>query len=429
MTTQFKWFLALTLAAIITFVFEQINTTAVALALPIMYVLILKVPAAQVLFPWTMAIPWMLVGGFLLAGILERIGLLKRVAYKCILLTGASYTGIIWGIGLAGLVLYIIKPGGVLVPMAALAYGICKALDLPKGRETAGITMAAAVAAITPRMFLFNSNFFLYAGIGQAATGPLSISWLEYIQYNWVLLLQYLLLFFVISKMFKPQKPIDGKDFFQMEYDKLGSISGDEKRALIVVVILLAFLLSGDLHKIDIMWGAAVIPLLMYLPGLKIGTAEDIKNINWGMVIFTVGCLSIGTTGGALGLGQIAASLILPVIEGKSLVFFLGVLYAVYFILNFLLTPNAMIAAFTLPLAQISMQIGLNPRALYFFIENATDQILLPYEIVLYLIFFGFGMVQTKDFAKFMGVKAIINVIFVFALLIPWWKFTGFLYL
>lgn len=147
------------------------------------------------------------------------------------------------------------------------------------------------------------------------------------------------------------------------------------------------------------------------------------------MVIFTVGCLSIGTTGGALGLGQIAASLILPVIEGKSLVFFLGVLYAVYFILNFLLTPNAMIAAFTLPLAQISMQIGLNPRALYFFIENATDQILLPYEIVLYLIFFGFGMVQTKDFAKFMGVKAIINVIFVFALLIPWWKFTGFLYL
>ena len=429
LTTQFKGFLALTLAAILFFVFEQVNTTAIALALPIAYTLILKVPAEQVLYPWTMSIPWMLVGGFLLANILQRIGLLDRIAYKCILLTGASYNGIIWGLALAGLILFIMMPDNTMIPLAALAFGICKALNLPKGREAAGITLAAAIAALIPVQFLFNPSVFFLVGIGQAATGPLTITWLDYIKYNWVLLLEYFALFFAITKLFKPKMPINGKDFFQEAYDKLGRISGDEKRALVVVALLLAFLLTANLHKIDVMWGFAFIPLLMYLPGLKVATADDLKDINWGMVVFTVGCLTIGTTGGALGLGQIASSLVLPLIEGKSITFFLGLLYVAYFLLNFLLTPNAMISAFTLPLAEIAMQIGLNPMALYIFSLCAFDQVILPYEYVLYLIFFSFGMIYTKDFAKFMGVKMVINIIFVFALLIPWWKFTGFLYL
>lgn len=429
LTFQFKWFLALTLAAILVFVFEQVNITAVAIALPVSYILILKVPAAQVLFPWTMSIPWMIVGGFLLAAILLRIGLLNRIAYKCILLTGASYNGIIWGIGLAGIVLFVMMPSSAIIPLAALAYGICNALHLTKGRESAGITLAAMVAAIAPGSFLFNPGIFVYAGLGQAATGPLTLNWIQFFIQNWVMLPQYLLLLFIITKIFKPQKPINGKEFFQNEYDQLGPLSIEEKRALIVVFFLLIFLLTANQHKIDIIWGFAVIPLLMFLPGLKVAQPEDISNINWGMVVFTVSCLSIGTTGGALGLGQVASSLILPMIEGKSITFFLGVLYVIFVLLNFLLTPNAMMAAFTLPLAEIAMQIGLNPMALYLLIAAASDQIILPYEHVLYLIFFSFGMIHTKDFAKFMGIKMAVNAIFIFALNIPWWKFTGFLYL
>lgn len=64
-------------------------------------------------------------------------------------------------------------------------------------------------------------------------------------------------LFFAITKRFKPKMPINGKDFFQEAYDKLGRISGDGKRALVIVALILAFLLTANLHKIDVMWGFA----------------------------------------------------------------------------------------------------------------------------------------------------------------------------
>ena len=82
---------------------------------------------------------------------------------------------------------------------------------------------------------------------------------------------------------------------------------------------------------------------------------------------------------------------------------------------------------FALPLAQIAQDIGMNPIALYSLMGGASDQILLPYEVVIYLIFFSFGMICMRDFIRFMSVKLAAHMIFTFLLLIPWWKFTGFL--
>ena len=71
---------------------------------------------------------------------------------------------------------------------------------------------------------------------------------------------------------------------------------------------------------------------------------------------------------------------------------------------------------------------GLNPMAIYYFMMNACDQILMPYEYALYMIFFGFGLIHLKDFMKIMGTKMIFNFIMVFGLLLTWWKFVGFLF-
>ena len=49
-TSQIKLFLAITMVAVLTFIFEHINSTAATLALPLVYIIVLKVPAAQ--FIW-----------------------------------------------------------------------------------------------------------------------------------------------------------------------------------------------------------------------------------------------------------------------------------------------------------------------------------------------------------------------------------------
>lgn len=82
MTAQLKLYLAITLAAVLFFVFEQVNSTVVALLLPIAYVLVLQAPAEAVYKPWSMSILWMLVGWWLFAGQCDGAG--RFIAADCL---------------------------------------------------------------------------------------------------------------------------------------------------------------------------------------------------------------------------------------------------------------------------------------------------------------------------------------------------------
>ena len=428
MTAELKVFLAVTFTAILFFVFGQVNGTVVSILLPIAYVLILEAPLEVVYRPWSMSILWMLIGGFLLANLMEKVGLLRRIAYKCILLTGASYKGIIWGIALAGVVIFLLMPNdNAAVPLAALAYGICVSLMLERGPAAAGIMLAAAVAALLPGCFLFNTGIFMFFRLGEAATGPLTMGWFEWLYQMFPNAGYYALLFYIINRLFGKGVQLSGKDYFLAEYRAMGKITTDEKRVLVDIAILMTFIFTASVHHIDVLWGFAVIPFFMYLPGLKVADETDLKNINWSMIFFAAGCLSIGTVAGTIGIGELVAKIAVPVLEGRSHALVLFFVYAGYFVLNFIMTPMAVNVTFALPLAQIAQDIGMNPIALYSLMGGASDQILLPYEVVIYLIFFSFGMICMRDFIRFMSVKLAAHMIFTFLLLIPWWKFTGFL--
>jgi len=311
--------------------------------------------------------------------------------------------------------------------LAALAYGLCKALNLDVGKETAGITMAAAIASLLPGWFIFNANYGLLTGLGKGAAGPVNLTWIQYFMNNSASFLFYAFMFWIITKMFKPSVPINAKEYFKVELQKLGKMSFDEKKVIIMSVLLFVFLLTTQYHKIEAGWGFIIFPMLLYFPGLSVATNEDLKNVNYGMAIFTAACMGIGTTAGVLGLGKVVAAVIMPLLAGKGIMFIFGTVYAMIFGLNFLMTPLAIMSAFTLPLTQIAMSFGINPAAWYMFIQIAIDAIILPYEYVLYLIFFSFGIVKLSDFVKFQAAKTVLTMIFVFVILIPFWRLIGFL--
>lgn len=167
--------------------------------------------------------------------------------------------------------------------------------------------------------------------------------------------------------------------------------------------------------------------MLLFLPGINVGSGEDFKSIDYGFVIFIAACMSIGSVGASLGIDQIVSNIAVPFLEGKNVIFVLAFMWLLCVGLNFLLTPLAIIAAFAVPLAQISLDLGINPQATYMMIMHGVDQLVLPYEIALYMIYYSFGLVYLKDFAKAMGVKLVINGIFVIAILFPFWKLIGFI--
>lgn len=229
LTLQIKLFLTITLMAILIFAFESLNQTVIALLLPVAYIVFEIAPANVVFSAWSTSTPWMYVGGLILAMVLQRIGLLKRIAYKCIIICGASYSGILYGLAIAGIFLNLIIPSQAIIPMAALSYGICIALDLGKSKEAAGIMLTAALGAILPTLFLFNGNYVIIVNTAIEATGIEAMSWMGYLINNCISVLFLFICVFVYTKMFKPTKQLDNKEYFMAEYRAMGNMSKAEK--------------------------------------------------------------------------------------------------------------------------------------------------------------------------------------------------------
>lgn len=425
--SNIRLFLALTLCAILTFAFDNVNQTVVALCLPVLYVVCGLAPAAVAFSPWLQYIPWMTMGGFVLAAVLDRVGLLKRLACHIILMTGAKYVGILWGLAISGVICAITGVG--VIPVFALAYGVCKALDTGVSKTSAGILLSAAMGVLMASTYLFLGPL-VPMGVGMAVTGPISpLGFLESFYINAPSILCFVIMIFVLSKMTKPEKDLDGKDYFKNQLTVMGKMTMDEKKSAVITVLLLLFCItSGKLHHIEVGWGFVLIPALLFAPGFNVGKVDDMKTVNWPFMFFVTACMGIGAVAGALGLGTLIADVAMPLLQGKS--------YYIFFIFewvllvggNFLLTPLAMMAAFTVPLIQIAAQLGINPMAVYYIMMNGCDQIIMPYEYALYLIFFSVGLIRMKDFMQILGVKMLLNFVVVFALLIPFWNLIGFIF-
>ena len=264
----------------------------------------------------------------------------------------------------------------------------------------------------------------MYAGF---AGMTMSLSWIQYFTHQIVGLVYFAVVFFLLERLCRPKEPLNGKAYFVEQYASLGKASTAEKKAAAICILLLVMLLTTNLHHIQAMWVFAIVPLLAYLPGIKVCDDRDMNNTNFGMVFFTAACMSIGTVGTALGIGQIVSEIAVPILTGNSISFVFFFIYILFVLLNFVMTPIAIAAAFSMPFAQICISLGINPEAFFLFETVTIDQIFLPYEYVMYLVVFSFGAMQLKDFVQLMTMKFIVATFYIFLLLIPFWRLIGFL--
>lgn len=426
-TSQIRGFIVITVIAIIAFCTESLPQTAVAIAFPFAYIFFNIAPAEIVMSPWTQFVPWITLGGLVMAVILEKTGFLARISYWCIIKTGATYRGIIIGIALAGC-LFTSFVDVLVVPFAALTYGVVMALDLKNTPAAAGIVLSGSIGCLVPMCFKFTGPL-LAVGVSSKVTGAIPLlGYFETWFYMLPMIFVFVVLIAILAIMFKPSQPISGKQYFKEQLNSLGKMSNDEKKIAAILLMYFLFILFYKFTPFQFNWGLALIPLLMAFPVVGCGNSKDLQKVNFGFVIFVASCMSIGSTAVHLGIGELVGNLALPFLEGKSYYTFFALVWILYFLLNFFMTPLAITAAFTVPFVTIAMQLGINPMAFFFFGITAADQIVLPYEYALYMIGFAFGVMKLKDFVKFMTAKTIVTTIIMFAVCLPWWHFTGFLF-
>lgn len=425
---QLKWYLVSTLFAILCWALEVLPLTPVSIALPLFWTFFGIAEPAVAFSPWSTYVPWMILSGLIMAMILKRTGLLERIAYHCILMTGASYNGILVGLAITSFFLTLLV-GNVQVPLAALSYGICIALNTGKSKASCGIMMVTAMVSLTTLTMSFQGTVAIIVGIGAALNGDTSLlGFFQSIFVNLPIIGLMVILTLVSMKLFKPDKTIEGKEYFTQKLEDLGKLSRDELKCILVLIIYFAFMLTTRYTGLNLVWGLAFVPLLLCAPVIGVATAKDFDAVNFGFIIFIAACISIGAVGVSLGIGQILAQVILPLVAGKNYIAFFVISAIAIFGLNFLMTPLAIQSAFTVPLTTIGMSMGLNPMAIYYFIACVGDQIILPYEYALYLLPFSFGLIKMGDFIKIMSIKTVLAFATIFLILLPWWNMVGFLF-
>ena len=425
---KIKMYLVVTLFFIIALIFNNLNTTLIGILMPVCYV-VLGVSNASVAFSsYSNHVIWLVLGSFILSDMMTKVGVAKRLVYKCMALTGGSYRGILFGVTLVAIVLTLVVPGKVHFLLAPLCYSLIQTLNFGESKESAGIMMTSAFACSTGGLFLYGTNIVMMEQIGKSVYDH-PLSWVGYITNNIPVIIFMLLMIFIFSVMFKPQEQNHDRDFFIKEYEKLGRFSRDEKITVTVCLILVAALLTSNWHKIEIGWLFIICAALFFLPGIHIGEEKDLRRLNYGFVLFLAACFTIGNVAADLKIGDILCEVLTPYLSGKSAVFVLMTMWIIGVVLNVFMTPNAIIAAMTLPLASVAVNLGINPEAVYFTMLSSYDQLFFPYESGVYLVHFAFGVMTMKQFMKGMYLKMILTFVFMIVIMIPYWQFVGFLYL
>lgn len=423
-------FLVATVFSLSLAAFELVPNMLVGLLLPVLYVILGAAPVNTALGIWSGSFMiFMVIGGMIFANILDESGLLQRIVLWAGTKCKGSFAKILYALLIAGLcVMLMTFTNGWMVTLV-LCYGVVKALHLENTKEGILIMIVGQIVSTAALNFVYNPIVPALWGNGvKMAVPDFEMAGWATMVYNLPLTIIQFIIVFIFIKLYKPAKTINGgQEYFETEYGKLGKLTVKEKKTVVLVVLLFAYILLQPIHKLDANYGFILIPMLAFLPGMDIATRKkSLDNVNLGFIVFIASCMGIGTVGGAVGIGPAISTYVTPLLAGcpKPVFLFLCIIFGI--VMNVLMTPSAMQGMFPGPLAALGTGLGIAYPALPFMaMFFANDMVFFPYENAYLLVMFGFGVMSMKEFMKYNIIKMGITLVLFWVLVLPWWYLLG----
>jgi len=430
-TAQVRTFLTITIFFLALTAFELVPELFIGILLPASYLWFKVAPANVVMSPWVGSTVIMIVGMFVLATSLEECGLLKRLAFFLMCKVKSNYTALLFAIMFVGVLINILTSGRAYLIMPPLCLGLCVSLGCIGRKMGVGIATACLLGSCTSHAFTFQPTVWgiIFSTttnyVSNTAVTPLNI-----IFYCWPILLIMCLILFIVSKWYKPDQEIGTLDYFKNELKAMGAVSRREKVNAVVLGILLVYIFTISITGLDLNLGFAVIPFLLFLPFVDGADTNTVfQKINWSMFFMFTAFIAIGTVASNLGIGQILSQLCLDIVTtfGNNVFTVFGLIFAVVFALNFLMTPTAIYALISEPMCIVAQTLGYSVVPFLLATNACSEAILLPYEYIPYLIVFSFGMMSMKDFIKTNILRSLLFFGGFLLLVVPYWMLIGLL--
>lgn len=421
-------FMAVTAWAVSAWALNTMNEIAVGIVLPVLYMVFCGLGKNVVYSPWLSEVPIIVIGGFILGKIIQDTGLGKRIAVACVGVMGGSFNGALVGLTLGAMALSPLVPSimGKAAILCAVSISLCDALGFkPKSREATAVMMATCLAVGSTKLCYLTgaADMVLGMGLADAVLGT-NTTWVEYAIHNVVPATLYAImsLGIVMVVLRSPLQKSSLVAIVQAQYAELKTVSDDQKRAMALLLLTLVLLSTDSLHGFSAGVVLVGIAILAFVPGISLMDGARLNSVNWGPLFYLMGCMAIGSAGSSLKVTDWMAHLVLPFFTGMGVTTAGVCAYVTGIVANFILMPLASVTTLTAPITALGVQMGMEPRILYYSFVYGLDNVLLPYEYALYLYFFSTGYISFKGMFMVMAVRMVVTAAFIAFVAVPYWK-------
>lgn len=378
-----------------------------------------------------------------IAAAMMKTGLDKRIALVILSKIGARTNRVLAGVILVGFVLSFFVPSTTarVSCMVPIVLGIIAAFKVDRKSRFAGIMMIAVAQADS----IWNVGIKTAAAQNMVAVGFIekqlgyTIGWLEWFiaAFPFALLMS-IALYFVLLKMMPPEMDEieGGKEAVRQSLDELGPMRSDEKKLLIISLVLFCFWASEKvLHSFDTSSTTIVAVTVMLLPGIGIMTWKEAQEkIAWGTLIL----FGVGISLGSAILSTKSASWIAATIVSSFDLYSMGhlailaVLAAFLIIIHLGFASATALASAMIPII-ISILQGANDPTLNIVGMTMILQYVVSFGFILpvnapqNLVAFGTDTFEAKDFIRTGIPLTIIAYALIVFLGATYWKWLGLL--
>ncbi|WP_439103825.1 SLC13 family permease [Celeribacter marinus] len=372
---------------------------------------------------------WLVVAGFVIGAAITHSGLGARMGAIARPHLSKSYATLIIGLMVLGMMLGFVMPSSlgraaVLVPVGmalADAFGLGKGT---KGRT--GVAIIIAIGTNMPSFAILPSNIpnIILSGVAEQSF-DIHFSYSDYLLLHYPVLglLKSALIIGLVLYFFPAQVEAN---VIQTEH----GTAGKERQTILMAILLLTLGLwaTDQLHEINAAWVGLGASLVLMVPQLGFVPPPVFKSsVDFSMLLFVAGALTLGTIVQSSGLGDIIATqafTVLPLKAGQDFMNFISLSLLGTGTSIFTTAPGAP-AVLTPLAADLAEATGFSLTAVLMTQVIGFSTVIFPYQVGPLIVAMGLAGEKTRPLLKLTVTVSIITLLALVPLDFLWWKLLG----
>lgn len=378
--------------------------------------------------------PWFLFGAMLMGEAASRCGLAARLGFIVMNVIGTSYAKLLLSVIVIVFLLNFLVPSGmaqvsIIAPMIVgvlVAFGVGKGSNIGRGM----FIILAYTCGLFNKMILAGGASILTRGLVEKITGK-PILWSQYfIAYLPATLITIFACWLTILWLYPPEKKElpGGRKYLKESLAAMGPWTAAEKKTLAWLVLAIGIWATDFLHHTNPAVVAMGVGLMLSLPKIGVLAAKDVREVNFLLIIFLGGALSMGEvlihTKALNVLTNTMMSWMTPLLGGsfKSS----SVLYWTAFLYHFALASELSMLSTSLPvIINFAQTHGYNPVAFAMLWNFASGGKLFVYQSSVLILGYAYGYFDGRDMLKVGLVLTIVEGLILLFLVPLYWPLIG----